>query len=872
MNKNFRIVLGTLFLISFTLIFYLIFKIQNNRDYFAINEDHYIAIDIVNEIYLTSHQLNQYAVKYLETADETYYSKYNSIIKQTLGLAPRSNYSLYHIETINLFTILQKNIPESEFKNKLVGMYEQLLIQNNFQTQAFTIFKKTPFPENAIKVLQNPSYTHSLESVFTIYNELLSEIKHVEKKFDHINLKIIIPFSAMLFLVTIFCVLLYLYKNNAFSRNKMGVNDYINLLVNSMPFVSVIFDNNGKVIGCNKKLLELLDLKSESQFISDYQNYFDMIQEHKEIKQFIQEKNILIKQNNIAGFNFVFRDANQNPIQCQVTALYFEYRDKPYFIYYAFNSQKELEMQAKLKEQEERMQIMLDSNPLCCSIWDENYNLIDCNYESARLFNFKSKQEYIENFSKINPICQPDGQFSSDKYIYLIQKAFISGYESFEWLHQDLNHTLIPCRITLVRISYKNTNIIAGYTRDLREEKKIFNKLKRKQTELVEAKLQSEQEAKAKSEFLAIMSHEIRTPLNAIINIFGFLTEIELDDKHKNFVQKGMSSANILLHTINDILDYSKIDAGQLNIENISFSLNDLVQNIYNLFVSQIKKKGLDFILEQEKGLENMWLGDPMRITQIINNLLSNALKFTETGSITLKVSSVAENKNDSGTDAIILFEVIDTGIGITQQQLKKIFTPFMQADTSTTRKYGGTGLGLSISNNLAKLMHGKLYCESAAGQGSNFKLEIPLTLDKNSAIPAKEDAAEINYDILSNLEILLVEDNQINTLVACELLKKKGIKPDTAVNGIEALKKAGEKIYDIILMDIQMPQMDGITATKHLRQDLSLQTPIIAMTANVLEQDKQLYMRSGFNAHIGKPIIPAELYKTLAEFAPHKD
>lgn len=140
MNKNFRIVLGTLFLISFTLIFYLIFKIQNNRDYFAINEDHYIAIDIVNEIYLTSHQLNQYAVKYLETADETYYSKYNSIIKQTLGLAPRSNYSLYHIETINLFTILQKNIPESEFKNKLVGMYEQLLIQNNFQTQAFTIF------------------------------------------------------------------------------------------------------------------------------------------------------------------------------------------------------------------------------------------------------------------------------------------------------------------------------------------------------------------------------------------------------------------------------------------------------------------------------------------------------------------------------------------------------------------------------------------------------------------------------------------------------------------------------------------------------------------------------------------------------------
>lgn len=872
MNKNFRILLGSLLLISFLLNFYLLFKIHANRDYFEINDDHYVAIDILNEIYLTSHQLNELSEKYILTHDKQYYDKYNSIFSQTLGLAPRSYFSLYHIKTANLFTILQNNIPDGDFKDNLVNMYEQLMIQSNFQRQAFEIFHlPNAGAGEALSVINNPIYRQSLNDIFMLYESLRKSIKHIENKFSPVNLHMIFPFTSILFLITIICLILYLYQNNAFSKNKMGVEEYINLLVNSMPFVSVIFNHNGKVIGCNSKLRELLDIENKEQFIKNYKEFLAEEQEGKPLSLFIQEKNALIKQNNIASFSWVFLDSGKNPVQCQVTALYFNYHDKPYFIYYAFNSQKELEMQAKIKEQEERMQIMLDSNPLCCTIWDENYNLIDCNYESARLFNFKTKQEYIGNFAKISPICQPDGQFSSDKFPYMLQKAFVSGYENFEWLHQDMNHTLIPCSVTLVRISYKDTNIIAGYTRDLRDEKKIFNKLKRKQTELIEAKLQSEREAKAKSDFLAIMSHEIRTPLNAIINIFGFLAEINLDDKHQNFVQKGISSANILLHTINDILDYSKIEAGQLNIEHIPFSLEKLLQDIYTLFSTQTDKKQLDFKLEKQENIEDDWLGDPMRITQILNNLLSNAIKFTEKGSITIKVSKVAENKTENALDAILLFEVKDTGIGITQQQLKRIFTPFIQADSSTTRKYGGTGLGLSISRNLAKLMHGRLDCESVAGEGSNFKFEVPLEYNINAQKAKTDENAAADSSILKGLSVLLVEDNQINTLVATELLKKKEIIVDTAVNGVEALKKANENTYDIILMDIQMPQMDGITATKHLRQELKITVPIIAMTANVLEEDKKLYMQSGFSAHIGKPIIPALLYKTLTDFAGSK-
>ncbi len=526
-------------------------------------------------------------------------------------------------------------------------------------------------------------------------------------------------------------------------------------------------------------------------------------------------------------------------------------------------------MQAKIKEQEERIQVMLDSAPLCCTIWDKDFKLIDCNFESARFFNFQTKQEFIDNFEKLNPIYQPDGQLSTEKHLQLLKKSFQSGYKTFEWLHQDLEHNLIPCHITFTRINYKNTNVIISYARDLREEKTMFNKLKKKQTELIEAKLKSEREAKAKSDFLAIMSHEIRTPLNIIINVFGLLAEIRIDEKNDDFVQKGLSSATLLLHTINDILDYSKIEAGQLHIEHIPFSLNELIKNIHNLFSLQMEQKGITYIIDKEQEVEDSWLGDPIRITQILNNLINNAYKFTETGSITLKISKISKSDIDDKTIVLLRFEVMDTGIGITEEQIEKIFSPFMQADTSTTRKYGGTGLGLSISKNLASLMEGQLSCTSKVGEGTNFSLEIPLEFNKDKVTTNQESLNEYDENILKNLSILLVEDNPINTLIAAELLKKKKIIVDTASNGLEAIKKIHDHTYDVILMDIQMPDMDGITATKIIRQELKIQTPIIAMTANVLEEDKKLYMQSGFNSHIGKPIVPINLYKTLIKFAP---
>lgn len=657
-------------------------------------------------------------------------------------------------------------------------------------------------------------------------------------------------------------------RDRTVQKDRMRFRTNLNRLGQIFAY-ECIFNEYGKVIGCNTKLIELLDIPTTDEFINNFTKYFAKEQAKKAVSIFVYEKNAFIQKNSIVKFKWVFLDFAGNPVPCVVTAVHFHFRNKNYYIYYAFNSQKELEMRAKIREQEQRIQIMLDSTPLCCTIWDEKYNLIDCNQECVRFFNFKTKQDFIEQFSKLIPLCQPNGKLSIPDHHERLKKAFETGHETFEWLLQNLDQELIPCHKTFVRIKYKNSNVIVEYVRDLREEKKMLSILKKKQTDLMDAKLQSDKEAKEKSDFLAVMSHEIRTPLNAIINVFGFLNEINLDPKYKDFVEKGISSATLLLHTINDILDYSKIEAGQLNIEHIPFSIDELTKTIYNLFILQMEQKGIAYRIDKNTDLEDLWLGDPIRILQVINNLVSNAYKFTEKGSITIRVRKVSESIVCGSKIAILSFEVIDTGIGISEEQLHHIFSPFMQADSSTTRKYGGTGLGLSISKNLANLMQGQLTCTSTLGGGSTFKLEIPLEYNEQTSLLEAKSISKIDDAKLKNLSVLVVEDNDINSIIAAELLKKKGIIVDTAVNGLEAIKKASEQSYDIILMDIQMPVMDGITATKHLRRDLELATPIIAMTANVLEEDKKLYMKSGFNAHVGKPIMPAVLYQTLTQFSP---
>jgi len=402
----------------------------------------------------------------------------------------------------------------------------------------------------------------------------------------------------------------------------------------------------------------------------------------------------------------------------------------------------------------------------------------------------------------------------------------------------------------------------------------FHTKIELKNKELTIAVKKAQQASIAKSQFLANMSHEIRTPLNGVIAMTNLLLETKLDENQKISMETVKSSGESLLIIINDILDFSKIEAGKLRIENIDFDLKKFfhILSKTNTILSNEKNLSFSYIIESDVPL--FLNGDPGRLNQILTNLIGNALKFTQKGEISV-VCKLKEKQNDF---LILFFSVSDTGIGIPKEKHKQLFEEFTQADASTTRQYGGTGLGLTISKELTKLMGGEIGVESEEGEGSTFWFTIKL---KN--IVKKEQIKKIeskNYlkqkDLGKNKKLLLVEDNKVNRLVAKLTLQKMGYSIDEAVNGQEAIDILSKKSYDLIFMDMQMPIMDGLVATKIIRDEnsavLNHKIPIIAMTANVMKKDLDLCIEVGMNDIVTKPIKVDALAITLDKYIDTSD
>lgn len=379
----------------------------------------------------------------------------------------------------------------------------------------------------------------------------------------------------------------------------------------------------------------------------------------------------------------------------------------------------------------------------------------------------------------------------------------------------------------------------------------------------------------AKSSFLANMSHEIRTPMNAIIGLAYLTLRTELTAKQRDYLDKIHDAGNSLLGIVNSILDFSKIEAGKMEVDFSPFSLDDVLGHVQTVTVQKAHEKGLHLEIDLPADVPRYLVGDAMRLGQILVNLVNNAIKFTERGSVKLSLENLSPDPDQVGLPVLLRFAISDTGIGMTQDQIEKLFSAFTQADSSTSRKFGGTGLGLSISRQLVELLGGEISVSSTYGAGSCFEFTVPCNVCTEANLLAMGRSISTSKNHYANTLVLLVEDNEINQQIAVELLDTVGIQVEVASGGQEALDKltaAAPETYDLVLMDLEMPGMDGHQATRLIRaQERFHHVPVIAMTAHAMADVRQRCMDEGMQDFLPKPVQPNALFTMLARWLEHK-
>ncbi|MBF0612578.1 MAG: PAS domain S-box protein [Magnetococcales bacterium] len=489
--------------------------------------------------------------------------------------------------------------------------------------------------------------------------------------------------------------------------------------------------------------------------------------------------------------------------------------------------------------------------------------------------NADGKIEYINNrFSKVTgysrqevigktPSLLKSGEVDQPVYENLWETILHGEIWRGELHNRRRDGTLYWVNVAIAPITAQNGTIthFVGVQEEITNQKQLA-------AELLQAKEMAEEANRVKGEFLANMSHEIRTPMNAIIGMTTLCMQTETTAKQRDYLEKIASSSRSLLGIINNILDFSKLESNYLQVESIPFSLSEVLDNLYSLITVNSNEKKLNFSIVGNQLVPELLRGDPLRLEQVLVNLCSNAVKFTEQGKVELQIVALEKGENW----VHLGFSVKDTGIGMNEVERTRLFRPFSQGDVSTTRKYGGSGLGLAICHRLVGLMGGSIQVESTPGVGTTFFFDVPFAMvEEGQALVGQTPRPALETDWLSVLKgkrALLVEDNLLNQQVAIEFLEKAGMDVHCALQGEEAIIMVAVAPYDIVLMDVQMPVLDGLEATRRIRAlDGFMALPIIAMTANALDSDRERCLSAGMNDHIIKPVEPVRLYTVLCKW-----
>ena len=630
------------------------------------------------------------------------------------------------------------------------------------------------------------------------------------------------------------------------------------IILDSNPFAVIALDSENNVFDCNDAALKLFEASSKSDLTENFFMFSAPIQPNGTFSG--EHARELVSRTVSLGEvvdGWTYRNRSGDLIPSEVTLKRIDFEETFIIIVYIRDLRVEIEAQAEVKEITDRNKIMIDVTPICFVFFNDNFEIVDCNPAALALFDVSTAKEFAEKFYSFSPEFQKNGAPSADSYRTNMQTAFNGGRVAFEWDHLTAAGEELPVDVTLVRVEYKGSYRLAGYFRDLREHRAMLAEMRMAEQQLIMAKERAEDSSRTKSEFLANMSHEIRTPMNGIIGITNLALKNETSDMQRDYLKRIDQSAKSLLRIINDIPDFSKVEAGKLEVEKSEFRIGSVINDIRNMTAFSVSQKGLEFSADISEDINFNLVGDSLRLQQVLLNITSNAIKFTHKGQIGISVSVLDRDEST----AELLFAVKDTGIGMTEEQASKVFDAFGQADSSTTRKYGGTGLGLAICKALVELMNGRIWLESEFNVGTTFYFSARFETVNERELSYADNADYSDFVVppeCLGARILLVEDNEINQMIANEVLVGAGFEVDIAGNGEEALSKVMQHDYDIILMDIQMPEMDGLTATSIIRSDARYDhIPIVAMTANAMRGDKERSIKAGMDDHITKPLNP---------------